>query len=46
MSAVRMQLLEEQLKGWDPQQHEDLIALLKTLADNSLEAPDASLMRR
>ena len=46
MSAVRLQLLEEQLKGWDPEQHADLIALLKTLANNSLDAPDASLMRR
>jgi EmrB/QacA subfamily drug resistance transporter len=46
MSEVRMQLLEEQLKGWDPEHHEELIALLKTLADNSLEAPDAQLMRR
>jgi hypothetical protein len=46
MSAVRLQLLEEQLKGWDPQQHEDLIAFLKTLANNSLDAPDANLMRR
>ena len=46
MSEVRMQLLEEQLKGWDPEQHEDLIALLKILADNSLDAPDATLMRR
>jgi EmrB/QacA subfamily drug resistance transporter len=45
MSAVRMELLEEQLKGWDPDKHEELIALLKTLADNSLEAPDYSLMR-
>jgi DNA-binding MarR family transcriptional regulator len=45
MTTVRMQLLEEQLKGWDPEQHADLIALLKTLADNSLEAPDYSLMR-
>jgi len=46
MSKVRLQLLEEQLKGWDPEHHEELIALLKTLADNSLDAPDASLMRR
>ena len=46
MTTVRMQLLEEQLKGWDPEHHEELIALLKTLADNSLDAPDASLMRR
>jgi len=46
MSEVRMQLLEEQLKGWAPEQHEDLIALLKILADNSLDAPDATLMRR
>ena len=46
MSEVRLELLEEQLKGWDPEQHADLIALLKTLADNSLEAPDHNLMRR
>ena len=46
MSKVRLQLLEEQLKGWDPEHHEELIALLKTLANNSLDAPDASLMRR
>jgi DNA-binding MarR family transcriptional regulator len=46
MSEVRLQMLEEQLKGWDPEQHADLIALLKTLADNSLEAPDYNLMRR
>ncbi|HTJ68558.1 MAG TPA: MFS transporter [Actinospica sp.] len=46
MSEVRLELLEEQLKGWDPEQHEELIALLRTLADNSLEAPDYSLMRR
>ncbi len=46
MSEVRLELLEEQLKGWDPNQHEELIALLKTLADNSLEAPDYNLMRR
>jgi hypothetical protein len=46
MSAVRLQLLEEQLKGWDPEHHAELITLLKTLADNSLDAPDASLMRR
>jgi EmrB/QacA subfamily drug resistance transporter len=46
MSAVRLQLLEEQLKGWDPEHHAELITLLKTLADNSLDAPDATLMRR
>ena len=45
MSEVRMQLLEEQLKGWDPEQHAELIALLKTLADNSMDAPDYNLMR-
>ncbi|MBR7830215.1 MFS transporter [Actinospica sp. MGRD01-02] len=45
MSQVRLQLLEEQLKGWDPEHHEELIAFLKTLADNSLDAPDYTLMR-
>ncbi|HET9173052.1 MAG TPA: MFS transporter [Actinospica sp.] len=45
MSAVRLQLLEEQLKGWDPEHHEELIALLKSLADNSLDAPEYNLMR-
>jgi DNA-binding MarR family transcriptional regulator len=46
MSKVRLEMLEEQLQGWDPQQHADLVAFLKTLADNSLDAPDASVMRR
>jgi len=46
MSEVRLQLLEEQLQGWDPEQHEDLIALLKSLANNSLDAPDTRIMQR
>jgi DNA-binding MarR family transcriptional regulator len=46
MSAVRLQLLEEQLKGWDPEQHEDLLTALKLLANNSLDAHAAGLMER
>jgi EmrB/QacA subfamily drug resistance transporter len=46
MSEVRLQLLEEQLQGWDPEQHEELIALLKSLANNSLDAPDTRIMQR
>jgi hypothetical protein len=46
MSEVRLQLLEEQLKGWDPEQHEELITALKLLADNSLDAHTAGLLGR
>ena len=46
MSEVRLELLEEQLKGWDPEQHADLIAALKKLVDNSLDAPAEGLMTR
>ena len=46
MCEVRLQLLEEQLKGWDPEQHEELIAALKLLADDSLDAPASGLMTR
>jgi MFS family permease len=45
MSEVRLQLLEEQLKGWGPERHADLIAALKLLADNSLDE-HADLTRR
>jgi len=45
MCEVRLQLLEEQLKGWKPEQHAELIAALRLLADNSLDA-HADLTRR
>jgi DNA-binding MarR family transcriptional regulator len=38
MLEARRQLLSEQLQGWEPEQHQELIELLKTLADNSLVA--------
>ena len=46
MSQERLKMLEEQLKGWDPEQHEELVAFLKNLADNSYEAPDRQIMQR
>ncbi|HEV2638505.1 MAG TPA: MFS transporter [Actinocrinis sp.] len=46
LSAARSQILEEQLEGWSPQQHADLVLMLKQLADNSLDAPDRELMNR
>ncbi|MBR7835290.1 DHA2 family efflux MFS transporter permease subunit [Actinospica durhamensis] len=46
LSQERIKMLEEQLKGWDPEQHEELIVFLKTLADNSFEAPDRRVMQR
>ena len=46
LSKERIKMLEEQLKGWDPEQHEELVAFLKTLADNSFEAPDRRVMQR
>jgi EmrB/QacA subfamily drug resistance transporter len=46
MSEVRLELLEEQLKGWDPEQHEELLHALKMLADNSLGAHADGLMGR
>jgi EmrB/QacA subfamily drug resistance transporter len=46
LSAARTQILEEQLEGWSPQQHADLVLMLKQLADNSLDAPDRELMNR
>jgi EmrB/QacA subfamily drug resistance transporter len=46
LSRARLELLEEQLQGWDPQQHEELVAALKILSDNSFEAPDRRVMQR
>ena len=46
LSEARTQILEEQLDGWSPQQHADLITMLKQLADNSLDAPNRELMNR
>ena len=46
LSAARTEILEEQLDGWSPQQHADLIKMLKQLADNSLDAPNRQLMSR
>jgi DNA-binding MarR family transcriptional regulator len=45
MCEVRLQLLEEQLRGWDPDKHEELIAFLRVLADDSLDAYSAGLVR-
>ena len=44
LAEVRLELLEEQLQGWDPKQHAELIAFLKSLADNSLDAHAAQMI--
>lgn len=45
LSEARLQLLEEQLQGWDPTQHAELVAFLKTLSENSFEAPDRHVLQ-
>jgi DNA-binding MarR family transcriptional regulator len=39
LNAARLALLNEKLEGWSPEQHADLVAMLKELADNSMDAP-------
>ncbi|MHA6759629.1 MFS transporter [Streptacidiphilus sp. PAMC 29251] len=39
LSSARLALLNEKLEGWSPEQHADLVAMLKELADNSMDAP-------
>ena len=39
LSEARLALLNEKLDGWSPEQHADLVAMLKELADNSMDAP-------
>ena len=39
LTSARLALLNEKLEGWSPEQHADLVAMLKELADNSMDAP-------
>jgi DNA-binding MarR family transcriptional regulator len=46
LSAARSDILQEQLVGWSPEQHAELLAMLRKLADNSLDAPNRYVMSR
>jgi DNA-binding MarR family transcriptional regulator len=46
LSSARSEILQEQLAGWSPEQHADLLAMLRQLADNSLDAPNREVMSR
>ncbi|MBS2962439.1 DHA2 family efflux MFS transporter permease subunit [Actinocrinis puniceicyclus] len=46
LSSAREEILREQLAGWSPEQHADLLAMLHQLADNSLDAPNRAVMAR
>ena len=46
LSSARAEILQEQLAGWSPERHADLLAMLRHLADNSLDAPDRAVMSR
>ncbi len=39
LSEARLEQLSEKLEGYSPEQHAELLAMLRTLADDSLEAP-------
>ncbi|TDT95437.1 EmrB/QacA subfamily drug resistance transporter [Streptomyces sp. 846.5] len=39
LSEARLALLNEKLDGWSPEQHAELVAMLRVLADNSMDAP-------
>jgi DNA-binding MarR family transcriptional regulator len=39
LTRARLALLNQKLEGWSPEQHADLVAMLKELADNSMDAP-------
>jgi DNA-binding MarR family transcriptional regulator len=46
LSTARSEILQEQLAGWSPEQHAELLAMLRQLADNSLDAPNRTVMSR
>ncbi|MEZ0091728.1 MFS transporter [Streptacidiphilus sp. EB129] len=39
LTDARLALLNEKLEGWSPDQHAELLSMLKELADNSMDAP-------
>ncbi len=43
LSTARTEILQEQLADWSPEQHEELLSMLKQLADNTLDAPSRVL---
>jgi EmrB/QacA subfamily drug resistance transporter len=45
LSSARTEILQEQLADWAPEQHEELLSMLKHLADNTLDAPSRALSR-
>jgi hypothetical protein len=45
LCAARTDILREQLADWSPEQHEELLTMLKHLADNTLDAPSRVLAR-
>ncbi|MGH6656592.1 MAG: MFS transporter [Actinocrinis sp.] len=46
LSSAREEILQDQLAGWSPEQHADLLAMLRTLANNSLDAPNRNVLAR
>jgi EmrB/QacA subfamily drug resistance transporter len=46
LSSAREEILQDQLAGWSPEQHADLLAMLHKLANNSLDAPNRNVMSR
>jgi DNA-binding MarR family transcriptional regulator len=46
LSSAREEILQEQLAGWSPEQHADLLSMLQKLANNSLDAPNRGVMSR
>ncbi|HEV2344887.1 MAG TPA: MFS transporter [Actinocrinis sp.] len=46
LCSARTDILQEQLAGWSPEQHADLLAMLRQLADNTLDAPNRTVMSR
>jgi EmrB/QacA subfamily drug resistance transporter len=46
LCTARREILEEQLDGWSPEQHADLLEMLRLLADNTMDAPNRSVLTR
>ncbi len=46
LSSAREEILQDQLAGWSPEQHAELLVMLRKLANNSLDAPNRNVMTR
>ncbi len=44
LSAARRAILAEQLDGWSPEQHSELLTMLRQLADSSLDQEDRKVL--